>query len=281
MSSSPCLSVGCVYYNCYHSFPLKSTLLMGLGCKEQFCFPLAGFCCHLLTLSATVLWIITSHNTYYVSSMTVSEKGELNKCNSMWKSYFVTKWLTNEDDVHRYFVLKYCLKGILHVNTDVVKKKKDIELLRVFKMSVIGHKEWIDGVYWSKYTTCFSVFGQQPCPVCLSEKITCQIVVVLAGMYCWATVAQISLTDVSPIVFFLLLLLSFRGGSVCLSWLLEPSLSIKKKIFCYLFLTHVKNTMGLSSDSLVLQHQKDVCYCIYHQAFCLYQLFFFSALWGT
>lgn len=37
--------------------------------------------------------------------------------------------------------------------------------------------------------------------------------------------------------------------------------------------------MSLSSDSLVLQHQKDVCYCIYHQAFCLYQLFF-SSLWG-
>lgn len=60
-----------------------------------------------------------------------------------------------------------------------------IELLRVFDVSITGHKEWIDGVYWSKYITCFSVYGQlwqQPCPVCLSEKITCQIVVVLAGM---------------------------------------------------------------------------------------------------
>lgn len=53
--------------------------------------------------------------------MTVLEKGELNKCNSLWKSYFVTKWLTNEEDVHRYFVLKCCLKGIVHVNKDVVK----------------------------------------------------------------------------------------------------------------------------------------------------------------
>lgn len=79
---------------------------------------------HLLTYSATVFGTIASHNTYYyVSSMTVLEKGELNKCNSLWKSYFVTKWLTNEEDVHRYFVLKYCLKGIVHVNTDVVKNK--------------------------------------------------------------------------------------------------------------------------------------------------------------
>jgi len=29
----------------------------------------------------------------------------------------------------------------------------------------------------------------------------------------------------------------------------------------------------LSSESLVLQHQKDVCCCIYHQALWLYQLF--------
>lgn len=111
MSSSPCLSVGCVDYNCYHSLPLKSTLFLGLGCKGLFCFSLAGFCCHLWTYSATVLRTITSHNTYYyVSSMTVLEKGKLNKCNSLWKSYFVTKWLTNEEDVYRYFVLKYCLK---------------------------------------------------------------------------------------------------------------------------------------------------------------------------
>lgn len=86
-------------------------------------------------------------------------------------------------------------------------------------------------------------------------------------MYCWAIVAQISLTDVSPVIL-------FRGGSVCLSWLLETSLSIKKPSLCYLFWHHVKKTTSLSSDSLVLQHQKDVCCCIYHQAF------FFSSLWG-
>lgn len=41
--------------------------------------------------------------------------------------------------------------------------------------------------------------------------------------------------------------------------------------------------MSLSSDSLVLQHQKDVCCCIYHQAFCLDQLLFFCfflPFWG-
>lgn len=38
MSSSPCVSVRCVYYNCYLSFPLKSTLFLGLGCKGQLCF---------------------------------------------------------------------------------------------------------------------------------------------------------------------------------------------------------------------------------------------------
>lgn len=81
-------------------------------------------------------------------------------------------------------------------------------------------------------------------------------------------------TDVFPVIL-------FRGGSVCLSWLLEPSLSIKEKpLFCYLFWSYVKNTMSLSSDSLVLQHQKDVCCCIYHQAFCLYQLFFFLPFGG-
>lgn len=62
-------------------------------------------------------------------------------------------------------------------------------------------------------------------------------------MYCWATVAQISLTDVSPSFWFFLLF--FRGGSVCLSWLLEPSLSIEiKSLFCCLFWTYVKNTMS-------------------------------------
>ena len=44
MSSSPCLSVGCVHYNCYHSFPLRSTLSLGLGCKGLFWFPQAAFC---------------------------------------------------------------------------------------------------------------------------------------------------------------------------------------------------------------------------------------------
>lgn len=29
--------------------------------------------------------------------------------------------INNEENVHRYFVLKYCLKGIVHVNTNVVK----------------------------------------------------------------------------------------------------------------------------------------------------------------
>lgn len=49
MSSSPCLSVGCVYYNCCHSFPLKSTLFLGLACKGQFVF-------HWLT-SAAIFWL--------------------------------------------------------------------------------------------------------------------------------------------------------------------------------------------------------------------------------
>lgn len=43
-------------------------------------------------------------------------------------------------------------------------------------------------------------------------------------------------TDVSPPVIFFIFNFFPRGGSVCLSWLLEPSLSIKRKtIFCYLF----------------------------------------------
>lgn len=113
--------------------------------------------------------------------MTVLEKGNLNKCNSLWKSYFVTKWLTNEEGVHKYFVLKCCFKGIVHVNTDVVKWHG---IIKSFWKRKTGYKEWINGVYWSKYITCFSVYGQlwQPCPICLSEKKTCQIVVVLDGM---------------------------------------------------------------------------------------------------
>lgn len=122
MSSSPCLSLGCVNYNCYQSCPLKSTWFLGLFFFFFFCLSPVSFCCHLLTSSATTLRTITAHSTYYsVSSKTVLEKGELNKCNSSWKSYFVTKWLTNEEDVHKYFVLKCCLKGNVHVNTDVVK----------------------------------------------------------------------------------------------------------------------------------------------------------------
>lgn len=71
---------------------------------------------------------------------------------------------------------------------------------------------------------------QQPCPVCLSEKnhmpdCCCS---------CWNVLLSNCCTNFSdwrfPCYFF------FRGGSVCLSWLLEPSLSIKRtSLFCYLF----------------------------------------------
>lgn len=47
--------------------------------------------------------------------------------------------INNDENVHRYFLMKYCLKGIVHVNTDVVKKRH--ELLRGFEVSIIGHKE--------------------------------------------------------------------------------------------------------------------------------------------
>lgn len=73
MSSSPCLSVGCVRYN--HSSPHKLSLFLGLGWKGLLSFSLAGFCCHLLTSSATMLRRITAHNTYYyVHSKTVLDK---------------------------------------------------------------------------------------------------------------------------------------------------------------------------------------------------------------
>lgn len=99
----------------------------------------------------------------------------------------------------------------------------DIELLRVFEVSIIGHKEWINGVYWSKYITCFSVLDRCDHKLVLyasQRKISCQIVVVLAGMYCWATVAQISLNWCFPCC--------FSGEALCLSWLLDPSLSVKR-----------------------------------------------------
>lgn len=38
LSSSPCLSVRRVDYNCYQSFPLKSTWFLGLACNGLFLF---------------------------------------------------------------------------------------------------------------------------------------------------------------------------------------------------------------------------------------------------
>lgn len=73
-----------------------------------------------------------------------------------------------------------------------------------------------------------------------------------------------------------------QRGSLCLSWFLEPSLSIKANLFLFFsssffFWPYVKKAMSLWSDPLVLWHQNDVCCCIYHQAFyCCYQLLFFS-----
>lgn len=88
--------------------------------------------------------------------------------------------------------------------------------------------------------------------------------------------------DVSPLLFLLLLLFSgfffYRGGSVCLSWLLEPSLSIKRKpIFCCLFWSvwSVEWFAGTATP------KRCVLLYINHQAFCLYQLFLFVPfLWG-
>lgn len=77
----------------------------------------------------------------------------------------------------------------------------------------------------------------------------------------------------------------FWGGSVCLSWLLEPSLPIKgKNPYCVVLFWHdTMNTASPSRDSLgTATPKRDVCCCIYHQAFCRYQLsfFFFSVpLW--
>lgn len=54
------------------------------------------------------------------------KKGEFkSKCKSLFKSYFVTKWLPNEEDVHRYFVwfekkYKYKVCTYVCINTDVV-----------------------------------------------------------------------------------------------------------------------------------------------------------------
>lgn len=155
-------------------------------------------------------------------------KGELNKCNSLWKSYFVTKWLTNEEGVHRYFVLKYCLKGIVHVNTEVVKWHWIIKSFwsvnnwaqRVNWWCLLIKIHNLFQCFWTAVTTTVSYLPQRKSHARLLLYLLECNVEQLLHKFLW--------TDVSPIIF-------FRGGSVCLSWLLEPSLSIKRKKLILLF----------------------------------------------
>lgn len=115
-------------------------------------------------------------------------------------------------------------------------------LIKSFWWRKSGHSR-NDGVYWSKYIICLSVNGQlwQPRPVCLSEK---KIKMPDCCCSCWNVMLSNCCTNFSestfpPLIDFVFNFILFvfpRGGSVCLSWLLEPSQSTKRKtIFCYLF----------------------------------------------
>lgn len=99
-------------------------------------------------------------------------------------------------------------------------------------MSITGHKEWIDGVYWSKYITCFSVFGQCDNDLVLfasQRKSHARLLLFLLECNVEQLLHKFLWTDIFPVIL-------FRGGSVCLSWLLEPSLSIKRSpyfVICF------------------------------------------------
>lgn len=112
----------------------------------------------------------------------------------------------------------------------------DIELLRVFEVSITGHKEWLDGVSWSKYITCFSVLDSCDNNFVLfasQRKSHARLLLFLLECIVEQLLHKFLWNDVSPILLFFFF---SRGGSVCLSWLLEPSLSIKrKKILILLF----------------------------------------------
>lgn len=105
--------------------------------------------------------------------------------------------------------------------------------------------------YWSQMTRPVSVFnGQlwQPRPLRLSEKKKNHMADCCCS--CWNVMSSNCCTSFSELTFFPIIDIYFfffffpftRGGSVCLSWLLEPSLSIKKRekkhthtFICYLF----------------------------------------------
>lgn len=108
----------------------------------------------------------------------------------------------------------------------------------------------------------------------LSQKIAYQIVVVvLAGMSSWATVAQNSPNWCFP-RFVLFVLFFPRGGSVCLSWRLEPSVYWKiQHILLFVLTCLICGVICWYCNTK--KKKKDVCFCIYHhQACCLYQLLF-------
>lgn len=124
----------------------------------------------------------------------------------------------------------------------------------MLKWIIIGRTEWPNCVCPSASPEF--VFGTASAS-CFREN---PIIAVLAGMYFWATIAQFSLTDVPPLI---------RGGSVCLSWLLEPSLSVK-----------VNPYFLIGSDLMKKKKKKNAittpkwCLLLYisHHAFCLCQL---------
>lgn len=161
--------------------------------------------------------------------------------------------------------------------------KKDVELLKAF----CGVSNWAQRINeWClliKYIVSFSVwnsFDSTPVLFASQRKSNATLLLFLLECIVEQLLHKFLTTDVFTQLFFTF---CSRGGSVCLSWLLEPSLSIKIIVSLFLFLPFVKTTTNLPLDPLVLQHQKDVCCCVHiyhHQAFCLLSLLFFLPFSG-
>ena len=92
-------------------------------------------------------------------------------------------------------------------------------------------------------------------------------------------------TDIPPPLYFTVLLVCFfRGGSVCLSWLLEPSLSIKKDrpyflLFVLDFMWRIPWVCRVIHWYCNTKKMSAVVYIIRPSVFISFYLFLFS-LWG-
>lgn len=145
----------------------------------------------------------------------------------MWKVLFCNK-MSNKWSrcVHRYFVLSYCFKGIVHVNTDVVKWRWIITSFWSVSYQAQSVNRWC---FLIKVHNLFLCFGQlwRKTLSCLPLREKSHARLLLFLLEC---IVEQLLHKFLWLMFPPLFVL--RGGSVCLSWLLETSLSIKWILIC-------------------------------------------------